>query len=306
MTGKIALGAAAVVLASGGLISAQQTTGSHLPFVPPQQSGLSVTPAFEGWWSNPDGTHSFLIGYFNRNTEADVDVPIGPNNKFEPGNPDLGQPTHFLPKRQFGMFVVNVPKEFAPPQKLTWTLTVAGNTVSIPFYMHVNYEISAFKSTEEGPDKKYNTPPALRFVEGGPAMVGPIGTPLKAIERKATVGTPMPLEMFTEDDGVYTTGSNAPLLGGRTPVTWSITKYRGPGTVKAASDPKVTGTKGGKPNEPFAGKGSTTVTFSQPGDYMLHVQLNDFSGQGGRGTGCCWTTAIIKVQVSGTTNTGGQ
>ena len=39
-------------------------------------------------------------------------MPIGPNNHFEPGNPDMGQPTHFLTRRRYGMFMVTVPKEF--------------------------------------------------------------------------------------------------------------------------------------------------------------------------------------------------
>ena len=297
MTRSTALIASAgLVLASGVLLLAQQPI--RLPSSPPQQFGASVTPAFEGWWDNPDGTHSFLIGYFSRNTEAQVDVPIGPNNKFEPGNPDMGQPTHFLPRRHFGMFVVNVPKDFPKTQKITWTLTVAGNTVSIPFHMHTDYRISAFKSTEEAPGKRFNEPPTLRFAEAGPAFTGPVGTPLKAVDRTATVGTPMPLDVWAEDDGVYTTGTNAPLRADRPPVTWAVTKYRGPGTVKVGEGLKLNTTKGGKAMEPYAGKGSTTIAFGEPGDYMLHVQLNDFSGQGGGGSGCCWTTAIVKVQVA--------
>ena len=31
---------------------------------------------------------------------------------------------------------------------------------------------------------------------------------------------------------------------------------------------------------------------------MLHVTANDLSGNGGGATGCCWTTAMIKVAVS--------
>jgi hypothetical protein len=57
--------------------------------------------------------------------------------------------------------------------------------------------------------------------------------------------------------------------------------------------------KGGKAMEPYSGKASTTVTFSQPGDYMLHLTANDLSGNGGGGSGCCWTTAIVKVAVTG-------
>ena len=297
MTRRTALTAGAgLVLALGALVLAQQPI--RLPSSPPQLFGASVTPAFEGWWDNPDGTHSFLIGYFSRNTEAVVDVPIGPNNKFEPGNPDMGQPTHFLPRRHFGMFVVNVPKDFQKTQKITWTLTVASNTVSIPFHMHTDYGISAFKSTEEASGRRFNEPPSIRFAEAGPAIKGPIGTPLKAIERTAKVGTPMPLDVWAEDDGVYTTGTNAPLLADRPPVTWAVTKYRGPGTVKVGEGLKLTTTKGGKAMQAYAGKGSTTVSFSEAGDYMLHVQLNDYSGQGGGGSGCCWTTAIVKVQVA--------
>ena len=55
--------------------------------------------------------------------------------------------------------------------------------------------------------------------------------------------------------------------------------------------------KGGKPMEPFAGKAAGTVTFDKPGDYVVHVTLNDFSEKGGGATGCCWTTAMIKVNV---------
>jgi hypothetical protein len=42
---------------------------------------------------------------------------------------------------------------------------------------------------------------------------------------------------------------------------------------------------------------------------MLHVTANDFSGNGGGGSVCCWTTAIVKVSVSGASSpatTGGQ
>jgi hypothetical protein len=41
----------------------------------------------------------------------------------------------------------------------------------------------------------------------------------------------------------------------------------------------------------------TTVTFREPGDYLLHVTANDYSGDGGGGFGCCWTTGLVKVSV---------
>lgn len=300
MTTHLALRAGVgLALATSAVLFAEQAV-PQLPSAPPTQFGSSVSPAFEGWFTNQDGTHSFLIGYFNRNTAEEVDVPLGPNNKFEPGNIDMGQPTHFLPRRQYGMFVVNVPKDFPATQQIKWTLSVNGSTVTIPFHRHRDYEISALKSTEEASNREFNRPPALRFAEAGPAIIGPIGTPQKAIERKATVGTPMPLDIWAEDDGNYSTGSNTPLTRERAPVQWSVTKYRGPGAVRVDQGGlKLATTKGGKAMEAYAGKGSTTVSFSAAGEYLLHVQLNDLSGPGGRGTGCCWTTAIVKVQVAG-------
>jgi len=54
--------------------------------------------------------------------------------------------------------------------------------------------------------------------------------------------------------------------------------------------------EGGKPDEPFSGKASTTATFDEPGDHWLHVTANDYSGNGG-GAACGWTTAIVRVSV---------
>jgi hypothetical protein len=67
-----------------------------------------------------------------------VDVPAGPNNRIEPGGPDRGQPAHFLPGRQWGMFVVNVPKDFGT-SKLTWTIVANGKPTVIPMSLDPNW-----------------------------------------------------------------------------------------------------------------------------------------------------------------------
>jgi len=290
------------LLASGVLLSAQ---GIQLPSNPARQFGASVTPAYEGWFDNPDGTHSFLIGYYNRNTQAEVDVPLGPNNHFEPGNPDMGQPTHFLTRRRFGMFVVTMPKEFGKTQKINWVLSVNGNSTSIPFYMHTDYNITPLKSSEESPNREFNTPPVLRFAEPGPKFAGPLGNLGNAIAKTAAVGTPMPIDIWADDDALYSTGGNAPMTGERQMLNVAVTKYRGPGNVTVAPI-KFANTKGGKAMEPYSGKASTTATFSEPGEYILHVNGGDLSGNGGGGSGCCWTTVMMKVTVTGAARTNGQ
>jgi len=78
-------------------------------------------------------------------------------------------------------------------------------------------------------------------------------------------------------------GPHAPDLA----IVWST--FRGPGQVTFAN---------AKPDINKAdGKTTTTATFSAPGEYVLRVQANDSSGDGGTGFQCCWTNALIKVTV---------
>jgi len=282
------------LVAAGAVVSAQ----ALLPSVPPKQFGGSVSPAFEGWYDNPDGTHSFLIGYFSRNTEREIDVPIGPNNHFEPGNPDMGQPTHFLSGRRYGMFVFTMPKEFTKQQKLTWVLAANGVTTAVPFYMSPDYNVTPDKSSEASPGGGYNVPPTLRFSATGTSFMGPVANPAKAVARTALVGEPMELNLLADDDALYSSGTNAPMRNPPPPVKVTLSKYRGPGAATFGdAHPKLETLKGGKPDQPYSGKASTTVKFDQPGDYMLHVTANDYSDNGGGGSVCCWTTAIVKVAV---------
>jgi len=283
-----------VIVAAGTLLAAQ----TQLPSTPQKQFGASVTPAFEGWYDNADGSHTFLIGYYSRNTVAEVDVPIGPNNHFEPGNPDMGQPTHFLPSRHYGMFTFTMPKEFGKNQKITWMLTVNGVTSAVPFHMSPDYNVTPLRSSEQGPDGGYNLPPSIRFLEKGSPYIGPIASMTNLVSRTVLFGSSLPLDIWADDDARYSTGANAPMNGSRQPVTLTISKYRGPGQVTLGEAKlKFETLKGGKPGEPYAGKASTTVNFSEAGNYMLHVTANDYSGNGGGGSVCCWTTAIVNVLV---------
>lgn len=293
-----ALGIATML--SGALISAQ---GPLLPSTPKKAFGASISPAYDGWYDNADGTHTFLIGYYNRNWVDEVDVPIGPNNHFEPGDPDRGQPTHFLPNRGFGMFTITVPKNTPATEKLWWVLTVNGVTQRVPFHMSADYNITPQQASEESPGGKFNKPPVLRLSENGAAIQSPIANVAAAAGRSAIAGVPMTLDLWIEDDGLYASGSNAPINGNDPIVEVVVSKYRGPGEITVAKDHhKMTTLKGGKPGEPYAGRTSTTVTFAEPGEYLLHVTVNDLSGPGGGATGCCWTTALLKVAVKGATS----
>ena len=264
----------AVAVATPG--STQQTIQ---PAPIPHQTGQGVTPSFEGWYPNPDGTFSLSFGYFNRNYQETLDLPVGPDNRFEPGPPDRGQPTHFLSRRQTGLFTVVVPKDFGD-QKLTWTIVANGQTNSIPGHLRPEWEIDALKEMTSG-----NTPPVIRFAPGGQAGQGPGGiiTQLEAVARQ-----PATLTVWADDDDVRkreAEGRKGPAVG----VVWS--KYRGEGTV-TFSDP-APGVSGGK--------ATTRVSFGSPGDYTLRVLAWDASGAQGAimagGFQCCWTNGYVRVKV---------
>src|SRR4029453_1959943 len=86
--------ALALVTSSSRSVTAQLASGTIV-----YSSGQNVVPAYEGWEESTDGTFNLLFGYMNRNLDEQLDIPVGPYNNLEPGGPDLGQPTHFLPRR---------------------------------------------------------------------------------------------------------------------------------------------------------------------------------------------------------------
>lgn len=267
-------------------------------------TGQGVTAAYEGWFYNKDGTISLLIGYFNRNTKQELDVPVGPNNRIEPGGPDQGQPTHFLPGRQYGVFAIKVPKDFGTRQ-LTWTLVANGQTNVIPMHIKPDWIVEPF---EDAGSK--NTPPVLRFQPDGKAVTGPPAG--IASTYTTTMPNPVTLTTWVTDEppklnvvpnqqrGRGRGAAGAPATPQPPPlsVTWS--KYRGPGQVTfAAAKPPIDKADGGR--------ATTTASFSAPGDYVLRVQANDQSGDGGGGFECCWSNTFVAISVKpAVTSTGGQ
>ena len=271
-----------------GLLAAAAWSQS-LPLEPRHEAGASVTGAFEGWFKNPDGTFSLLLGYFNRNTSQELDIPIGPENRIEPGGPDRGQPTHFLPGRGWGMFAVKVPADFCD-NKITWTIVANGQNTVIPASLKPDYEISPFEEAAVG-----NMPPVIGFEEHGPTVQGPRGL---IVERSVQFGSPLTITAWVSDDAKLTTSSGARPKNLGPPVTLRWSKYRGPGTVTFTKErPEVVKVDRKDVALAFSGKATTSVTFSEPGDYMLHLTANDYSGEGGGGFQCCWTTALVKVSV---------
>jgi len=260
-----------------------------LPLAPHKDSGDSVIGVFEGWFKNASGTF-IEIGYYNRNLKQELDIPVGPNNKIEPGGPDYGQPTHFYPNKAWGIQTFKVPDDFGDKQ-LQWTITANGKTTVIPLNLKTDWELAPFVDAEG------NLPPYLSFsplAQKAPTNAGPI--PL-TLDLKAKVGEALPLTVYVADDAKVQPGQRAP----KVPVSVHWTVYRTPGgAVKFAdSRPEVQKTDDYlPPSAVWAGKATTTVTFSEPGEYMIEVVANDATGEGGGGFMCCWTNGMVKVSVA--------
>jgi hypothetical protein len=193
----ILIAAVAIATIAGGFVpifGQQQPSrqgAGRLQLEPLGNKNEAVFPYFEGWYGNEDGSATIMLGYYNRNTEQTIDVPIGPNNRIEPGGPDRGQPTTFLPRRQYGVFSIVVPKDFGN-QKITWTLTANNLTNSVTVWLNPKYFVEPFKNIANG-----NTPAQMRFGESGPALQGPPKGIAQTLQ--TTVNQPLALEVWTAD-----------------------------------------------------------------------------------------------------------
>jgi hypothetical protein len=232
-------------------------------------SGQGVAPAYEGFDINPDGSFNLWFGYMNRNYEEELDIPVGPDNNFEPGG-DRGQPTHFTVRRHKDVFRVMVPKDFGD-QKLVWTLNAHGQTAQVAATLNPVWQIDRLHTTRGGNSENIssNTPPMVTVQPAELTLPNP--------------GS-VTFNLSATDDGL-------PKVDGKSigmTVLWS--KYRGPGPVSFnATSAKLAD-----------GKAATIANFSESGEYVLQAVVDDGSGEsaGNFGYHCCWTNVQVRVIVN--------
>ncbi len=284
------------------LVTSQLVTNQEANAQLSYQHGQNVSPAFEGWEENDDGSFNLVFGYMNRNWLEELDVPVGPENHISPGPADQGQPTHLLPRRNRYVFKVRVPADFGD-QELVWTLTTQGKTEAAYGTLRLDYKLDYMViasetgalgfgvSTEES---RANTPPTITLV----------GDPV----REARVGQPVTLVARITDDDLPQTRRRRPRPQTDEPPKLSATQLRPPMrfTVQKVNglhlswfvfrgEPGVTydppqiktweDTRTGA-NSPWAplfrmpaapedGEWTVQVTFDQPGMYVLRGRADD-------------------------------
>ncbi len=185
----------AVVVAStfwNGITTTVQAQVGRLPLPaePLGRTGEAIYLALEGWEPYATARRSSFWG-ITTGIDSGLDIPIGPDNQIEPGGPDYGQPTHFDPRQQHGVFAIRVPKDFGA-KKLTWTLRVNGQATSVTFWLNPPYRVDFFKNAATG-----NEPPIVKFSPDGPLLTGP---PLDVPQTlSTTVNVPVTLRLWASD-----------------------------------------------------------------------------------------------------------
>ena len=287
--------------------AAWRTTSAQESF----PTGQNVVPVFEGWEKNPDGSFNLVFGYFNRNWEEEVDVPVGSDNRIEPGPADQGQPTHFYPRRSRFLFRVRVPQDFGT-REVVWSLTTHGKTERTYGTLKPDYfidDIVIMNNSGAGGmgggafNIHGNKPPAVT-VAGDK-------------KREVKVGQPVLLTATATDDGMpkrrvnHSSLAAAVAAGAATApspastyvpsrigsrccpdsssglrLAWFV--YRGP-AARVTFDPPQFDTwedyRDGRnspwsdgwepPPVPEGGRWNVRVTFSEPGTYVLRAQAHD-------------------------------
>ena len=218
--------------------------------------GQNIAPVFEGWKKNGDGSIVMYFGYLNRNYEEELDIPIGPNNTFEPGG-DRGQPTHFLPRRHRFLFQVPIPKDWDKQRRLVWTLTVNGKTEKANGWLQPEWEVDEGviqMNIGPGGAPPVDPPNTAPTISGSPIQTVTLPNTTTVTARATDDGVPKPRPGAAQarNQGLY--------------VRWI--HYRGPGKV----------TFGTPMSERVIGapvEASTTVRFSAPGTYVLRAIASD-------------------------------
>ena len=300
------------VIATLLLVVAFSATGQERRMI---LSGDILSPAYEGWWPNDDGTFKLFFGYMNSNWEEEFDVDVGQRNYFsvvEPGQldditvdgydfsqADRGQPTHFYPRRNPFLFTIDVPADFGE-KELVWTLQGKSSHTGRAYgTLKPDYRIDPqVISTEVGgafgslDDRlRTNIPPELTL--DGEAF------------RTVRVGQPLDLAVMVKDPDNLPARSQRPVP--RTPEQiyrppqsivvssgpgerFSWTVYRGPADratfeptqMKTYMDSRVYANSPWSPpfTIPFPPEGnrwSSQVTFDTPGEYVLRGIASDGS-----------------------------
>jgi len=235
-------------------------------------SGQDIQPYYEGWIHNKDGSFDLVFGYFNRNWQEELAIPAGPDNLIEPGGPDRGQPTYFLPRRQGWVYRVRVPADFGKGV-VTWTIKANGKTQKaygelLPVE-EITERIVMTRGNLNPGDDDPNKPPSIAIE---PVATVSVDTATVLTAAVVDDGLPKPRPVAPPpavapgDATAIQAQANSSASGRPRGLTVTWMQLRGP--AKARFDREG-------PTLVANGKAATSVRFSERGTYVVRATAND-------------------------------
>jgi len=212
--------------------------------------------------------------------------------EIEPGGPDQGQPTHFIPRRNRFLVRIVIPRGF-DKKELMWTLTTRGKTERAYATLKRDYfidDIVIMNNSGAGgagggrPDTIGNKSPVLK-VDGEKSQVAKIGQAVPLTAFASDDGKPRPRAMPMPLTEAARAARGTPNSATGLRLSWFV--YRGAGKVTfdpsqievredyrdGTNSPWSAGWR--TPATPPDGKWVSRVTFSEPGTYVLRCLAHD-------------------------------
>jgi len=338
MKSRMTVAGAALGLLLGSAFAAPtaleaQGPDGRWPLQPTSRNNRVIAPFMEGWYANEDGTYSISFGYLNMNGEV-LEIPLGEDNFLEPAQFDGMQPTYFESGHPRGLFTVTLPASMRD-LSVWWNIRnpngeltrVPGRTTATAYELDWTPRPHGSlppRVTFDGQSEAGRGPPGIMAERVVSARVGqqivlavtgedlsqrdqserrfqniairatwakhqgPVGGEVE-FTRHESNPVPPPAEGRGGRGGAApdSVGGNAPAGGG-------------------GGGGRGRGGRGGGPPAPEVislaeGRGTAQVyaTFSAPGEYVMRVQVDNFSApDSSSGNQCCWTNGYVRVNVT--------
>jgi hypothetical protein len=216
-----------------------------------------------------------------------------------------------------------VPADFGK-QRLVWKITARGKTETIAGTLNPVWQIDRRRTTRGGTDDAIdsNTPPVAsvqppdQTIASGARATLALSATDDGLPKRIRTSFPssyVPPQLYAvppstappqrgaappaQPGGAGGRGAGPAAAGGDGgSLSYEWFKLRGPGKVNFAEQRGILAN----------GKASSMASFSEPGDYLLQVVVDDGSGEsaGNFGYHCCWTNVEVNVHVTGATPAG--
>ena len=301
------MGSTILLVVSNAALAQQPPAERALTIYPP--TGLPVIPVMEGWYDNDDGSVTVSFGYHNKNSEGVLLVPFGDNNRIEPAEFDGVQPSYFDRGRHTGVFTITLPQD-RRDESVWWYIKTGMNDL----YKVPGRGTSEAYQLDMRPRPQGSVSPVVWFDDDGERSIGPNGI-VTELGNAVRQGTQIILAVHAMDPSERDLSD--PRFQEPVALRAHFAVHQGPAAVEFVKHettqrpppPDMSLLRPGRPppDPPGpdevhllegAGKAQVYATFTQPGQYMLRIQVDNWAApDSSENDQCCWTNVYQRINV---------